>query len=366
MESKSNMEIVNIFINRNAWKKDECILWILWWAPFNFIGKTIRNLLIKKIQDNVHFGSQQIKDILDKHIEWDNCDGINCEIIGLDERDPIRKLMKKLNVTKWETDVTKKILCKFFAENECKNKFKCIYSHHPSLLWYDMTAHVEPWYDCRINSWFGSIIPPFLYYNLFLKSNMFREKYGVSIKVPRETDLKNTAIQLQYDSEKLLLDFLNYISNIFELKISIDNMVNIDNLNLDNKNLQLNLNQQNYNQNSKNNSNKNNEKYDNNNDRNKQDINLLDDLMIFSWETIGIDDDDPIKKRCKELNIEKREEIESKNKICSLIKSMKCSKGGKCKYSHHPSKLWEAEKGSELLDKTLIMFIIFYKLLKTI
>lgn len=395
MELHFNLKMIDIYMKRKAWERDECILWILWWAPFNILGKTIRNLLIEKILyrnniSNVNFGSNKIRNILEMHMEWHKCNGINCEVIGSNERDPIRKSMKELNVTQLETHPTKNILCKFFAENKCKNESTCVYSHHPSMMWYDMKAHVDPWFDCMIEPLFGQYVtmdfaqannflkiqqskctslynngrqgigyiksglecthndlfvePSLLYSNLFIKSRMIREKYGISLKIPRETDPDDCVIKLQYEDDKMLSDFISYILHTFGLNISINKKNETGNdSNHDKKNQNVNDNSYDDSYDGDYNIYK---KYDENVGDDNEEIYmdcLLDDLMVFSWETIGVDGDDPIKKRCEELNITISENKNAEI-LCKSIKNMNCSRGGNCRFSHHPSKLWNLEK----------------------
>ena len=395
MESHFNLKMIDIYMKRKTWERDECILWILWWAPFNILGKTIRNLLIEKILNrnnisNVKFGSNKIRNILEMHMEWHKCDGINCEVIGSNERDPIRKSMRELYVTQLETHPTKNILCKFFAENECKKESTCVYSHHPSMIWYDMKAHVDPWFDCMIEPLFGQNVTmnfaqannflriqrskctnicdngrqrigcirsglgrihndqfvetSLLYSSLFMKSRTIREKYGISLKIPRETDQYECVIKLQYEDDKMLSDFINYILHTFGLNLSIDKKNKTGNdSNHDNRNQNVNYNSYDDSYDGYDNIDK---KYDENFGDENEEIYmdcLLDDLMVFSWETIGIDSDDPIKKRCDELNITISENKNAKI-LCRSIKNMNCSRGGKCTFFHHPSKLWKLEK----------------------
>lgn len=381
MGSHFNTEIIDIYMKRKAWKRDECILWILWWAPFDILGKTIRNLIIEKIlyrnkTSDVKLESSRIRDILELHMDWHGCRGIDCEIMGLNERDPIRKSMKDLNVTHFDTHVTNNILCKFYAKKECRNESTCVYSHHPSMLWYDMKANVDPWFCCMIEPLFDKNVhmeftkenefsrpqqsyihddfilnPSLLYSNLFVRSRMFREKYGISLKIPRNANSHDNVIKLQYENDKLLLDFIDYISYTFGLKISINKEKKSENDLNSNRNENMNSHsyEDNYNRNEDNydrhedvdvDEKTNGYFFDNNEDKHMD--NLLDEIMVFSWNTIGTESVDPIKKKCDELNISKSEN--NSKTLCKSMKKMKCSRGSKCKYSHHPSKLWKLEK----------------------
>ena len=62
--------------------------------------------------------------------------------------------------------------------------------------------------------------------------------------------------------------------------------------------------------------------------------------MYINYDTIGLDNEDPIKMLAKNLNIEKIETDKNKKILCQFFKGKGCNKGATCTYSHHPSMVW--------------------------
>lgn len=60
-----------------------------------------------------------------------------------------------------------------------------------------------------------------------------------------------------------------------------------------------------------------------------------------SIDMIGWNKKDPIRRYANEIGVTMHESDSRKTKICTFFQEEKCHKGAKCKFSHHPSFLWD-------------------------
>jgi hypothetical protein len=286
MNAKQKLE--NEVEKTKAWNDDKFILWALCYASRDELGIHLREIICKKVE-NKEYGSKILSEFIPKQ----------CNYKKVGEDDSIRSYANFLGIEKYEKDYSKSVFCRFVKEKYCNKGKSCKYSHHPSLLWDETIEDLQQWLICDIE--------PFMFGMVFSLSKILMEKYDVVIKVPMKRDPNKDFVRIR---GKNVEECLKKLEEIIKKPIKILDGNSIEKVNK------------------------------------KEYLKILKNI---DFKIIGLEDEDPIRKKCKEMKIIKYEETDIikkyKTTLCVYYKSLKCKNGNDCTYSHHPSMLWDYEPG---------------------
>ena len=372
-QSKSDSHLLSVFNKcSTVWNRDELILWILCWAPDDELGTKIRTILVDEITEK-KCGTHELQKVVTESISWiknlkcrilcrffrfgvckfgDSCIYLHSDVgskqnpqrnsvtdikdrsendfvkmIGRKKNDPICKYADKNDVTMHESDPTKTKMCTFFYRNKCHNGESCKFSHHPSFLWNEIIEIIHPWVYCDI--------PEEMFRDVFLVSKKLKNKFDVTIKVPRKETVENyrhTPCVGRKKKSDLTIKMHGNPENVKRCIRAMSKMLHINIFVLEGHTIVLDSD----------------DDLDDCSDISLDPFNHFCDNIV--WNTIGEEPNDPVRLMCDKMKITSRDmDIDHKNKhkihLCAYFYNSKCKNGNTCTYSHHPRMLWSFSPG---------------------